>query len=43
LQQYEENNARMGETNFQNKTNHDVDAELKKRIKPFFHHLTKMN
>jgi ATP-dependent RNA helicase DeaD len=31
----------MGKTNIQNKPNHEVDAELKTKIKTVFHHLTK--
>jgi ATP-dependent RNA helicase DeaD len=31
----------MGETNFKTKPNHDVDPELKTKIKTVFHHLTK--
>jgi ATP-dependent RNA helicase DeaD len=33
----------MGETNFKTKPNHDVDPELKTKIKTVFHHLTKRN
>jgi ATP-dependent RNA helicase DeaD len=31
----------MGKTNIQTKPNHEVDAELKTKIKTVFHHLTK--